>query len=178
MIMTFEQRCKALSNQCRYAGSVDRFFSVAEHTVRGVETMQFTGCTEDDQRAFWLHDMPEGPYGDIITPVKRDPAVSRRWHELETVDFADMVREVGLPSGFMEQHKGVVELYDGLMFTVEVHAVADDYVRGRCEPETLARFKPNTSNVHRWLYDQIVQSDWDSNDAEQACLHHYRRLFK
>lgn len=56
----------ALSNQCRFSGHVQTFYSVAEHCVR----MSFLG---DPQTAMWklLHDASEAYLVDLPRPLKR-----------------------------------------------------------------------------------------------------------
>jgi len=179
MIMEFHQRFKALSMQCRYAGSVDRFYSVAEHTSVGVEVLQESCASEDEQRAFFLHDMPEGPYGDIITPVKRDPAVAARWDELEHTDFFEMTRRLDLPNGFMTKTstvKAVKEL-DWNLFIAELFTVADDFVRGRSK-----EYRIDPDNMQQFFalgrIDFYKEQGADFGFQVQRLDRHFRRLFK
>lgn len=63
-----------LSQQCRYAGQVWPFYSVAEHSVLVSLMMppkeQYNRFKDLDFKAL-LHDAPEFILGDVIRPVKR-----------------------------------------------------------------------------------------------------------
>lgn len=61
--VTVENIAAALSKQCRFAGHVKRFYSVAEHYVRGSYL-----CA--DPLAFLLHDASEAFVVDVPTPLK------------------------------------------------------------------------------------------------------------
>lgn len=56
----------ALSNICRFAGHVDEFYSVAQHSVLVSEL-----CDEDDALAGLLHDCHEAYVIDMPSPLKR-----------------------------------------------------------------------------------------------------------
>lgn len=66
----------SLSQQCRFAGHCNEFYSVAEHSVR-----VSLACDEED--ALWglLHDAAEAYLVDLPTPVKRSMAA---YTEIET----------------------------------------------------------------------------------------------
>jgi len=180
MKMDFPQRIKALSHQCRYAGSVDRFYSVAEHTSVGIEVLVETGGDLELQKAFFLHDMPEGPYGDIITPVKRDPAVAARWNTLEDLDFADMHNALGLRPSFYEEHHCDVKALDYSLYTAELFTVVDDYIRQRSKGVIIEQFDIRahkaveiikTGNGRGYSGQNFV---WQQRRLEN----HFDRLFK
>lgn len=62
----------ALTKQCRFNGHCKRFYSVAEHTVRGVKLAQKL-FPENKQlaKSFFLHDFTEAYVGDVIRPIKK-----------------------------------------------------------------------------------------------------------
>lgn len=66
-----EDIARALSMQCRYAGHVARFYSVAEHSVRVSRIIEER--TGDLNKALWglLHDATEAYLCDIPRPLKR-----------------------------------------------------------------------------------------------------------
>lgn len=60
----------SLAKQCRFNGHCQRFYSVAEHCVRGSELAeQLYGL--EIAREFLMHDATEAYLGDLIRPVKR-----------------------------------------------------------------------------------------------------------
>jgi hypothetical protein len=67
----------ALSNQCRYNGHTNRFYSVAEHAV-----YVSWSCGQFALEGL-LHDAAEAYIGDLVSPIKRDPRASFFKEELE-----------------------------------------------------------------------------------------------
>lgn len=67
----------SLSNLCRYNGHTERFYSVAEHSVR-LARYAINNYTEENNyslrlaRALLLHDGTEGYVGDVIYHLKRE----------------------------------------------------------------------------------------------------------
>lgn len=57
---------KALSMLCRYAGQVDKFYSVAEHSCRVCDILP-----EEVKLEGLMHDFCEQLLGDITTPLKK-----------------------------------------------------------------------------------------------------------
>lgn len=70
-----EDIARALSMQCRYAGHVARFYSVAEHSVRISHLVEER--TGDVAKTLWglLHDATEAYLSDIPRPLKRQPVM-------------------------------------------------------------------------------------------------------
>ena len=62
-----EDIAQALSMQCRFNGHIERFYSVAEHSVRASRESKAV----EVQRWALLHDAAEAYIGDIVRPVKR-----------------------------------------------------------------------------------------------------------
>jgi hypothetical protein len=60
-----------LSMLCRYAGAVQRFYSIAEHSVRVARRVwELTGDVEWTRKAA-VHDSPEAYLVDVPSPLKR-----------------------------------------------------------------------------------------------------------
>jgi hypothetical protein len=84
----------ALSLQCRFAGHVDRFYSVAEHCFRASMIVPY----ED---ALWalLHDAPEAYLIDLPRPLKYTPGLAEMYQECEAALMRVICRKYGLPFG-------------------------------------------------------------------------------
>jgi uncharacterized protein len=73
----------SLSMQCRYAGHVPFFYSVAEHCVRAVHLCAEVWFQEDIEdlrghellRSILLHDADEAYLQDMVSPVKNLPVM-------------------------------------------------------------------------------------------------------
>lgn len=63
----------ALGNICRYGGHVNRFMSVAEHSVRVAAIVERAGVSTDQIIAALFHDAHEAYLGDITKPNKVTP---------------------------------------------------------------------------------------------------------
>jgi hypothetical protein len=61
-----------LANTCRYGGHVERFYSVAEHSLLVADLLVHMGHEPDSQMvlAGLLHDAAEAYLGDVIAPLK------------------------------------------------------------------------------------------------------------
>lgn len=57
--------CHALANLCRFTGHTERFYSVAEHCLRGAMEIDARHRLE-----FLLHDAAEAYFGDLSAPAK------------------------------------------------------------------------------------------------------------
>jgi 5'-deoxynucleotidase YfbR-like HD superfamily hydrolase len=66
-----EDIAHALSNQCRFAGHVREFYSVAQHSVHVSQLLQIAGEDSLTQLAGLLHDASEAYLVDLPTPIKR-----------------------------------------------------------------------------------------------------------
>lgn len=64
--MFIEDIARSLSMQCRYNGHIDRFYSVAEHSV----IMSYMASTDDVAKWCLMHDATEAYIGDMVRPLK------------------------------------------------------------------------------------------------------------
>ena len=60
-----------LSKICRFAGQIDRFYSVAEHSLNVWRLCEPLNPDPNTQIACLLHDAAEAYIGDLPTPLKR-----------------------------------------------------------------------------------------------------------
>lgn len=75
-----EDIAKGLSNICRFAGQIQDFYSVAEHSVHVARLLQIKGHNRETVIAGLLHDASEAYIGDITSPLK---AQLRAYKEIE-----------------------------------------------------------------------------------------------
>jgi len=59
----------SLSNQCRYVGNTGYFYSIAQHCVKGAESLMLMGHIYDAYQ-FLYHDASEAFIGDMTRPLK------------------------------------------------------------------------------------------------------------
>lgn len=79
-----EDIAHALSNMCRYAGHVPKFYSVAEHCVKVSSWLKTLGKSVELQLKGLLHDASEAYCVDIPSPLKHQPEIEAgyKFHEL------------------------------------------------------------------------------------------------
>lgn len=82
-----------LSKMCRFGGQIDRFYSVAEHSVWCADTAYRDGAGVDVQRAALMHDAAEAFIGDVVKPLK---IMLPQYHEVERRVEVCIVRKYGL----------------------------------------------------------------------------------
>lgn len=102
-----EDIARALSMQCRYAGHVARFYSVAEHSVRVSRLVGERGGTLGEQLWGLLHDASEAYIVDIPRPLKVQPEFAG-YREAEKVMQRAICQAFGLP----EQEPEIVKALD------------------------------------------------------------------
>lgn len=102
-----------LSMICRYNGAVERFYSVAEHSVLIAQAMAALGA--DDQlvlRALW-HDGAEAYLCDVVRPVKRNlVGYEAMEHRIEQL----MWEWLKLPKEYWEMPEIVHQFDDAIIY--------------------------------------------------------------
>ena len=115
-----EEIATALSNLCRYTGHVNRFYSVAEHSVLVSRIVP-----ERLQLAGLLHDASEAYLGDVSSPLKR---LLPEYKAIERNVQAAIAQRFGLGDDL--EHTEIHEA-DKRMYWQERQSVADNGVRDR-----------------------------------------------
>jgi hypothetical protein len=113
-----EEIATALSNLCRYTGHVNRFYSVAEHSVLVSRIVP-----ERLALAGLLHDASEAYLGDVSSPLK---ALLPEYKTIERRVQAAIARAYNLGESF--DHPAIHEA-DKRMYWQERQSVADNGVR-------------------------------------------------
>ena len=148
----------SLSQQCRFGGHCRWPYSVAQHTVLGLQ------CLESGDPArpwFHMHDGPEAYVQDLVRPIKDLP-------ELEP--FRD--GEHGWQKAFEQRF----DLPSGCLESPAVHQV--DMLMAALEVKTLMSLPPQ--EVWPGLPDppsDVVITPWTSIEAEWRWLVWFTRLF-
>ena len=109
----------ALSHICRYTGHVNRFYSVAEHSV-------LVSRLVPDNLALCglLHDASEAFVGDVSSPLKK---LLPEYSRIEEAIQSAIARHWGLPYPFPSE----IHEADKRMYWQERQSVADNGVRDR-----------------------------------------------
>jgi hypothetical protein len=86
-----EDIAHALSMQCRYAGHVSQFYSVAEHCVRVAELVP-----SQDRMWALLHDAAEAYLVDLPRPIKRHSELGTHYRTVENALMRVICERFGL----------------------------------------------------------------------------------
>lgn len=103
----------ALSNQCRYNGHTNVFYSVAEHSVLVARMAALAGQSLETQIAALLHDAHEAYVSDLPSPHKN---LVDGWRGFEAC-AEDRLREIlGLPAPWADVWRVVKEFDTAILF--------------------------------------------------------------
>lgn len=78
-----EDVAHALAHQCRFVGHTNKFYSVAEHSVRAVRWNRKRGASNTELRWTLLHDASEAYLVDLARPMKIDPYFGKAYRGAE-----------------------------------------------------------------------------------------------
>jgi 5'-deoxynucleotidase YfbR-like HD superfamily hydrolase len=132
---------RALSMTCRFNGHVEKFYSVAEHSVHVhriyINRLYAQAPDTDSKQAMsvfdflkspqaqlcaLLHDAAEAYMGDVIRPIKRSVPVLK---EMEEPILAAVLQKFGLQEVALMAHHSIVEADEIALITEKRDVVAD-----------------------------------------------------
>jgi len=146
----FEDIARSLSQLCRFTGQVERFYSVAEHTVRGLSMLPPSLAPY-----FLLHDASEAYLGDISRPLKRRPEM--RWYvELEREWLTVIAERFGLRPALLLDSPEVKWADDTMLATEKRDLKPPEESWEKLPP-------PLPEHIERtWLPDLAEQRFWNA----------------
>ena len=105
-----EDVAHALSQMCRFMGHTNKFYSVAEHSIRVCWAVR-------ERDALWglLHDASEAYLVDLPRPLKRHSELGRLYCEAEKTVMAAVCVRFGLPL----EEPASVKLADAVLLATE-----------------------------------------------------------
>lgn len=146
-----------LANICRFGGQVNRFYSVAEHSVRASEL-----CTHYPLAAL-LHDAHEAYTNDITSPVKRTLEAVAPFAVQDLQKRLDIAIAAKFGLHYMD-------------FTLPQVKEADEYMLYR----EAAGLKHSHGVGAHWgnlqEYEPLAAYGWSPAEAERRFIERYERL--
>lgn len=138
-----EDIAHALSNMCRYAGHVPKFYSVAEHCVKLSAWMKTDGRPVELQLKGLLHDASEAYCVDIPSPLKHMPEIEAGYmfHEQRAQQMIAAHFKLWMPIEdpiVMDYDKAMLEPEQEWKRGKDLHF---GWVPGRAEREYLSKFE-------------------------------------
>lgn len=107
-MLSIEDIAHALSHQCRFAGHLTRFYSVAQHSINCARK----ASNPENKLAALLHDATEAYLLDIPTPIKAKlPGYKRLEHKLSKV--------IAKKFNFIYPYHDEIKEIDGKMLHIE-----------------------------------------------------------
>jgi len=152
---------RALSHMCRFAGHVERFYSVGEHSVHVSRAIEAMGGSLNDVRWGLLHDASEAYLVDIPRPLKITDGFApyreaeKRLQAVVAVRFGLSVKE---PEVVSQVDRSMVAIEADVLFVNRNAAWQAPY----CEPR---------------LKELVKISAWAPDRARREFLDRYKELF-
>lgn len=91
-MICIEDVAHGLSMQCRYNGQIEKFMSVAEHSMIVATGVEAAGGDRFEQLCGLMHDAHEAYIGDMLQPMKEMPGLGDAYKALEE-DWIEVVEE-------------------------------------------------------------------------------------
>lgn len=145
-----EDVAHALSLQCRFNGHCNRFYSVAEHSVR-VSRL----CTANEEACKWglLHDLAEAYVGDCVRPLKQ---VMPEYREIEQRIVVAAAKAFGLS----------LPIPDEVLYADEIMLAT--------EARDLMAEAPDRWKVSAEPLEERIRNTMSAQEVEYAFLQEYR----
>lgn len=170
---------RALSMQCRYAGHVRRFYSVAEHSVRVSEIVEKSApqndhrrlvslldCRECSERVRWglIHDASEAYLGDVTRPLKHTPGMDG-YRVAEAAMQGALALWLGLPT----EEPPIVKEVDTLILGTEARQLKNPVHPDWALTTATGELPPSIPGLKVGI--------WTPAQAERAFLRRFAKLF-
>lgn len=159
----------ALSNQCRFAGSVSRFWSVAGHGLYCRKVGIAAGYPHL-KIGFQMHDAHEAFFGDITTPAARAMGAGDGLAVMKDTADEAIAQALGFPTDMLRDP--VIKEIDRLVLFLEAHY----FQRNR--GQTLMVDPPTAFDVRDFLHLRPPTAGRFRWTARRAFLSTYHRDIK
>ena len=154
-----EDIAHSLANQCRYAGHVKRFYSVAQHSVIVSQNLP-------SHLKLWglLHDASEAYLVDLPRPSKNGTILGVEYKKIESVVQTMIYNKFGL----FGDEPAMVKEVDNRMIPTERRDLmsGSGYVRKECLPPLEANINPwnpdTSENVFLCEFFNLMENRWAS----------------
>lgn len=136
-----EDIAHSLALQCRFTGHCERFYSVAEHSVRLSRLLP-------QDLALWglLHDASEAYMTDLSRPLKRSTVLGAEYQVIEKRLMEAICRRFGLP----EIEPPEVKFFDNVMLMTEKR----DLMRAHgALPKWIETSEPLEETIEPWAWE-------------------------
>jgi 5'-deoxynucleotidase YfbR-like HD superfamily hydrolase len=155
--VTIEDLASALSNICRFAGHLPRFYSVAQHLVN-------TSHIVAPEKAFTalMHDTAEAFTNDLPTPLKWAFPIFK---ELEV----KTEKAMGDKFGFVYPYPDEVKEADTVMLMLEKYYVKED-------DTVWPNYEKYTKKVVKPYLDRVDLESWQPRRARREFLERFEEL--
>lgn len=158
---------RSLSMLCRFVGHVDRFYSVAEHSVRMSEKAEERGFDIIIQRQCLVHDAAEAYLGDVSRPVKMQDELAG-YRVAESVLQVKILRALELPP-YLSKEVDDLDL--------EILGTEAYYLKSPIHPDW-CKSLPGGVLAPPWTVGWFDRLGWSPAKAEKRFLQRLRYLWR
>ena len=147
----------SLARQCRFAGHVDTFYSIAQHSI--LVSHHAGESSGDPMIALWglLHDAAEAYLTDFPQPIKHFPGFARQYIAAEKRAMASVVKRFKLRP---EKEPDIIRYWDKVLVCTELR----DFLHS-----------PGAQQYDVPLLDSRLEA-WDIDAAEAEFHREFQRL--